>query len=412
MLTEELLPVCFKIFELSRKFSIDSNYSNINSIGSLLNPKSSFHTLVKSLFALQPVRLLNLLESSISKPHSDYLKQIYLEETASSELLNTDEALEKIVHLNSHSWKFLLVKLEAFLDHSKTEPFALFETMLLAFSRGEISMSTLLVVLENIDSRFGLDYRIFSWTEYIIKHIENPTSIEGWIQNVFSDATKFNAFCEFISTLLLSFITRNEINGNYNRICFDFIEQIIIIRIRLLDSYNNTIDPESIKRNLLFNISLLIPFANFIQSHPAESKVIEVSKILLRSLSCKLLHSKDQEWHFNLIFDLLCWISDDIKKEFKNGFFAMLRESRSVLDFPEFCSDRISRILPFQVSSRYNDIEKGNDLKPYTWLEEWDESINSDHAASLPLSLFGAAVIPKKERTYQSLIKTGWRNSL
>lgn len=65
-------------------------------------------------------------------------------------------------------------------------------------------------------------------------------------------------------------------------------------------------------------------FVPFLNENPESCQIVTWIECLIKILSLETLHTETEDL-FNSLFDMTCWLMDDIKKDFKGNLLPKLR---------------------------------------------------------------------------------------
>lgn len=177
---------------------------------------------------------------------------------------------------------------------------------------------------------------------------------------------------------------------------------------------------------LRFSADMLLFYVPFINENQVACKVVTWIECLIKILTLESLHSEPEDL-FNLFFDIICWLMDDIKKELKRSllpmlrvylctsFFLILKEIQNLIILPPKFRERVKRILPYHGENIYSLGLDSFTFKPFDLIEDWEKTAARDRKKALnntPISLasFGAISIRDTyEPTFRTMYDAGWR---
>ncbi|TPX49398.1 hypothetical protein SeMB42_g02631 [Synchytrium endobioticum] len=105
---------------------------------------------------------------------------------------------------------------------------------------------------------------------------------------------------------------------------------------------------------MYLRLRLLLPLVPVVLDSPQECQLLPLVQTLVSLLTARITHGTDTEVKlFDLVLDLVSWISDDVAKDLKNQLLNTLRELQPQLCIPDAYVERVQRILPFQIQNPY-----------------------------------------------------------
>ncbi|TPX30202.1 hypothetical protein SmJEL517_g06180 [Synchytrium microbalum] len=107
-----------------------------------------------------------------------------------------------------------------------------------------------------------------------------------------------------------------------------------------------------IRAMLYLRLRLILPLIPVLLENAQDSNLVSLVQTLVCLMTARISHGMGtEEKLFELILDIVSWISDEVPKELKNSLLAVLRDLQPQLCIPEKYLERIQRMLPFQIQN-------------------------------------------------------------
>lgn len=154
---------------------------------------------------------------------------------------------------------------------------------------------------------------------------------------------------------------------------------------------------EHVRLAVYLHLQIMVPLVPILVSEAVAFNAVQFIRHLFRLTASKVVHGLDHcPGLFDLVFDLLCWVSDEVGvvTEVKSTLSATQKELQQQLVLPAVYVDRVSRLFHFQPRyALYENLLLVTDLVSTTQVSNTSTAVSGGAVSVGPGTSSGAAAL-------------------
>jgi hypothetical protein len=337
LFTPSQLPIAFKLLDRTQRMEkfVRSSFPDdcsglLRLVESVLSPEALYDPL-KAQFLVLPVETSAILDKTFPRNVPESIETLFNFRVCflggslgNQDLLSSQQLAavcrEIIGGVTTLSWKLDKIRLETCLDQvlrveeSVDTVGLVLDVIVELIVGGAGDVELLARFIDNINSRFGFSAKGLAWIEssLLVRAHDVIKGEGGKSVKLFGNVKATKRVSKFVG--LFVFASRLDKEG-------DGIRKGMVDGCERLFGLFQTLSKSPSETWLRFTVDIMLFYVPFINENQSDCKLVAWIECLIGVLVVE----SDEEDLFDSVFDVVCWLIDDVKKELKNSLLPMLR---------------------------------------------------------------------------------------